>query len=264
MKKNINYTIAFVTSLFLFACSSNKPIPYNAQRNAPFAYFEEGSITQKDTKSGLEYSVINDDKYLYINLKTRHPRTIHNIITSGLKIAFSPENDKKDAYILSFPFVTKEDRKALKRVESDIPNSLGLRLLLEAYNKEALWKTKKAEYLVKLLEIHPNSIKATITITPEGELQEQITVPLNQINTDLSKVNSLGLAIEVEGSGSNQSGFGITPGVSIGMGSMMGMGGMGMGGISLGTGGRNGYYNNNDQGVNIKLDVTLATNTGTF
>jgi hypothetical protein len=246
----------------LVACSSNKSIPYTAQRNAPFAYFDEGSITQKDPKSGLEYSVINDDAYLYINLKTRHPRTINNIITSGLRISFSPEQDKRDAYILSFPFVTKEDRKALKRVESDIPNSLGLKLLLEAYNKEALWKTKQAEYLVNLLEIHPNSIKASIVMTPEGELQEQITIPLNQINTDLTKVNRLGMSIQVEGSTTGQSGFGLTPGVSIGMGSMMGMGGMG--GISLGTGGRNGYYNNNDQGVNIKLDVSLATSNQLF
>ncbi len=253
MRKSVIYSLTTLISLAFFACSSNKTIPYNSQRNAPFSYFDEGSLTQKDQKSGLEYSVINDDQYLFINLKTRHPRTINKIITSGLKLSFSPDNQKKNAYALSFPLVTKEDRKALRRVESDIPNSLGLKLLLEAYNKEALWKNRQGEYLVNLLEIHPNSIKASIVMTPDGELQEQISIPLNQIGMDITTARNIGIAIKVEGDNNNQSGFGITPGVSIGMG---GMGGMGMGGISLGTGGRN---SRTDQGVDIKLDVTLAT-----
>lgn len=255
MKKSILYCLILLTAGVFMACSSNKTIPYASKRNAPFSYFDETSITQKDQKSGMEYSVINDDQYLFINLKTRHPRTINKIITSGLKLSFSPDNQKKNAYALSFPLVTREDRKALKRVESDIPNSLGLKLLLEAYNKEALWKNRQGEYLVNLLEIHPNSIKASVLMTPDGELQEQISIPLNQLGMDITTARNITISIKVEGDNNSQSGFGITPGVSIGMG---GMGGMGMGGISMGTGGRNSRYNS-DQGVDIKLDVTLAT-----
>lgn len=255
MRKNILYCLMLVTTLAFMACSSNKTIPYSSKRNAPFSYFDETSVTQKDQRSGLEYSIINDDQYLFVNLKTRHPRTVNKIITSGVKISLSPDNQKKNTYALSFPLVTREDRKALRRVEAEIPNSLGLKLLLEAYNKEALWKNRQGEYLVNLLEIHPNSIKANILMTPDGELQEQISIPLNQIGMDIATSRNISISIKVDGDNNSQSGFGLTPGVSIGMG---GMGGMGMGGISLGTGGRHGRYNS-DPGVDIKLDVTLAT-----
>ncbi len=89
-------------------------MPYESKWNAPFSYVDEIKPDQQDQRSRLKYGIINDDQYVYITLKTKDPSTIQNILSSGLKIAFSPEGQRKESYALTFPVVAKEDRKALK------------------------------------------------------------------------------------------------------------------------------------------------------
>ena len=122
----------------LAGCSSNRTMPYASKWNAPFSYVDEVKPDQQDQKSRLRYGIINDDQFVYLTLKTKDPNTIQKILSSGLRISFSPEGQKKDGYSLLFPVIMREDRKALKRIDTDLPNSLGLDILLDSYNKEAL------------------------------------------------------------------------------------------------------------------------------
>ena len=154
----------FLLALALMAgCSSSKTIPYESKWNAPFSYIDDAKPDQKDQASRLSYGIINDDHYLYLTMTTRDPSTIQKILASGLRVAFTPEGQKKDSYSLLFPVVLKEDRKALKRIDTDIPNSLGLGLLMDSYNKEAVWKDKKGQRFINLVEAD-GSIKSHISM----------------------------------------------------------------------------------------------------
>ena len=235
----------------LAACSSSKTMNYDSKWNAPFTYVDEVKPDQQDQKSRLRYGIINDDQYIYLTLKTKDPVTIQKILGSGLKISFSPEGQKKDAYSLLFPVIMKEDRKALKRIETDLPNSLGLSLLLDSYNKEALWKDRQGQHSINLV-ISEGSIKSHISMDRDGELTEQIAIPFNLMALNTKEASVLGVNIKIDGQ-SSQSGF--SPRIGIGLGGGIGMGG-GMGvGLGTGSGSR---YGNDDRSVDIRLQVQLA------
>lgn len=250
--KNIGNSWSLLLLATLAACSSTKTMPYESKWNAPFSYVEEIKPDQQDQKSRLRYGIINDDHYVYITLKTKDPNTIQKILGSGLKISFSPEGQKKEGYSLLFPVIMKEDRKALKRIETDLPNSLGLGLLLDSYNKEALWKDKQGQHFINLVAAD-GSIKSHISMDKDGELTEQIAIPFSLMAVNTKENSMLGINIKIEGQ-SSQSGF--SPRIGIGLGGGIGMGsGMGVG---IGTGGYGSRYDNNDRNVDIRLEVQLA------
>lgn len=236
----------------LAACSSSKTMTYESKWNAPFSYVDEIKPDQQDQKSRLRYGIINDDHYVYLTLKTKDPNTIQNILSSGLKISFNPDGQKKDAYYLLFPVVMKEDRKALKRIDTDLPNSLGLDLLMDSYNKEAVWKDKQGQHFIDLVA-QDGSIKSRISMDQNGELTEQVAIPFSLMAVNAKGTSMLGVNIKVDGQ-SSQSGF--SPRIGIGLGGGIGMGG-GMG-VGIGSGGYNSRYNGNDRNVDIKLEVQLA------
>ncbi|WP_109674032.1 hypothetical protein [Dyadobacter jejuensis] len=239
--------------LALLGCSSAKQIPYQAKWNAPFNYVDGLAPDQQDQQSRLAYGIINDDSFLYITLKTKDPNTIQKILSSGLKITLNPEGQRKGQFSLQFPVVMKEDRRALRNLDMDMPNSLGLSLLLDSYNKEALWKDQQGQHFINLVE-PDGSIKSVISMGRNNELTEQIILPFSLINMDLAQVQDIGIVIEIDGQSSRS---GISPRIGIGLGGGIGMGsGMGVG---IGTG--SGYGNNNsDRAIKLKLDVKLATN----
>ena len=251
MKNNRNSwkLLLFIT---LAGCSSSKTMTYESKWNAPLSYVDEIKPDQQDQKSRLKYGIINDDQYVYLTLKTKDPSTIQNILASGLKISFSPQGQKKDAYSLLFPVVMKEDRKALKRIDTDLPNSLGLDLLMDSYNKEAVWKDKQGQHFINLVA-PDGSIKSHISMDRNGELTEQIAIPFSLMGVNAKETEMLGVNIKVDGQ-SSQSGF--SPRIGIGLGGGIGMGG-GMG-VGLGTGGYGSRYNQNDRNVDIRLEVQLA------
>ncbi len=243
--------------LILFAvgawvgCSSTKTMPYESKWNAPFSYVDEVKPDKQDQKSRLRYGIINDDQFVYLTLKTKDPNTIQKILSSGLRISFSPEGQKKDGYSLLFPVIMREDRKALKRIDTDLPNSLGLDLLLDSYNKEALWKDKQGQHSINLVK-SDGSIKSHIAMDKNGELTEQIAIPFNLMAVNTKGAQVLGVNIKIDGA---SSGSGFSPRIGIGLG-----GGIGMGsGMGVSLGGGNGYGNNQaDRAVDIRLEVQLA------
>jgi hypothetical protein len=250
--KTIKNSWSLLLLFALAACSSSKTMTYESKWNAPFSYVDEIKPDQQDQKSRLRYGIINDDHYVYLTLKTKDPTTIQNILSSGLKISFSPDGQKKDAYSLLFPVVMKEDRKALKRIDTDLPNSLGLDLLMDSYNKEAVWKDKQGQHFINLVA-QDGSIKSRISMDQNGELTEQIAIPFSLMAVNAKETSMLGVNIKVDGQ-SSQSGF--SPRIGIGLGGGIGMGG-GMG-VGIGSGGYNSRYNGNDRNVDIKLEVQLA------
>jgi hypothetical protein len=249
---------SLLSLLVLAGCSSSKTIPYDAKWNAPFSYVDEVKPDQKDLQSNLEYGIINDAAFLYITMKTKSPRTKQAILTGGVNLSFSPEGQKKGAYSIIFPVVTRDDRKAMARSDIDIPNSMTLSRMIEAYNKEALWKDKSGQHFIDLVSGNIG-IRATISLDEDGQLTEQIIIPLSAIGVKLDQVSTLGVAIKIENV-SSQGSSGITPRISVGMGGMggYGMGGYGMGGVGVGFGGGNGR--SSDRSTDIRLQVQLAKN----
>ncbi len=249
-----NSSALFLLILALAGCSSSKTIPYESKWNAPFTYVDQANPDGLDQQTRLRYGVINDEQYLYITLKTRDPLTVKQILTNGLRLTFSPDGQRQD-YSLLFPVVTRDDKRALQKMQLDLPNSLSLSRMIEAFNKEALWKDGQGERFVNLVD-NETGIRARISLDENQELTEQFSIPFERMSTSARQAGVLDVSIKTEGSGGL--GSGISPNISVGMGSGgvgFGGGGFGGGGISIGNGGRN---NPNDRTVNLRLQVRLA------
>ena len=253
MNSSMKITNVFlVLTLAIAGCSSSRPIPYEAKWNAPFTYVDQANPDGLDQQSRLRYGVINDENYVYITLKTRDPLAVKQILTNGIRLTFSPDAQRAD-YSLVFPVVTRDDKRALQKMQVDLPNSLSLSRMLEAFNKEALWKDGQGERFINLVD-NDTGIRARISLDENQELTEQFSIPFERMNVNAKQVAILGIDIKTEGS--TGSGSGISPNISVGMGSGgFGMGGFGGGGVSIGTGGRN---SPNDRSVNLRLQVRLA------
>lgn len=253
MKNILKNTIALlVIPIIMYGCLSSKTVVYDSKWNAPFTYVDEANPDHIDQQSRLRYGLINDDQYMYITLKTKDPLTVKQILTSGIRLTFSPAGIRDD-YSLVFPVVTREDKRALQKMQIDLPNSLSLNRMLEAFNKEALWKDRQGERFVNLVD-NQTGIRCRISLDENQELTEQFGVPFKQLGVNAQQASVIDVGIKTEGS----SGFGsgISPNISVGMGSGgFGYGGYGGGGISIGSGGRN---NPNDRTVNLRLQVRLA------
>lgn len=255
MNSSMKITNAFlVLTLAMAGCSSSKTVPYEAKWNAPFTYVDQANPDGLDQQSRLRYGVINDENYVYITLKTRDPLTVKQILTNGMRLTLSPAGQRAD-YSLLFPVVTRDDKKALQKMQMDLPNSLSLNRMLEAFNKEALWKDGQGERFINLVD-NETGIRARISLDENQELTEQFSIPFERMSTSARQAAVLDIGIKTEGSGGL--GSGISPNISVGMGSGgvgFGGGGFGGGGISIGNGGRN---NPNDRTVNLRLQVRLA------
>jgi hypothetical protein len=244
--------VLLLATITLAGCSSSKTVVYDSKWNAPFTYVDEASPDQMDQQSRLRYGLINDDQYMYITLKTRDPNTIKQILTNGLRLTFSPGNVRED-YSLVFPVVTRDDKRALQKIQIDLPNSLTLNRMLEAFNKEALWKDRQGERFINLVD-NQTGIRCRIALDENQELTQQFSIPFERLGTTPQQAAVMDVAIKTEGTGGL--GSGISPNISVGMGSGgFGYGGFGGGGVSIGTGGRN---NPNDRTVNLRLQVRLA------
>ncbi len=243
----------FLLTLALSGCSPSKKVPYDAKWNAPFTYVDAAAPDGIDQKSRLRYGIINDDQFLYITLKTKDPYTVRQVLTNGLRLTFSPEG-RRDEQSIVFPVITREDKRALSKMQLDLPNSLSLNRMMDAFNKEALWKDRQGERFINLVE-NETGIRARVTMDENLELTQQFSVPFERLGIDPKQVAVLELGIKTEGTGG--AGSGISPNISVGMGSGGGFGGgFGGGGISIGSG--RGGNNPNDRTVNMQFQVRLA------
>jgi hypothetical protein len=64
----------------------------------PFRYF--------DSKSKLQYSVVNDAKYIYVSIKTNDPKAQMKIMRAGMDVWFDVTGKKKDIGTVHFPLKT--------------------------------------------------------------------------------------------------------------------------------------------------------------
>lgn len=64
----------------------------------PFPYF--------DSKSKLQYSVVNDAKYLYISVKTNDDKAQMKIMRAGMDVSIDVAGKKKEVAVVHFPLKT--------------------------------------------------------------------------------------------------------------------------------------------------------------
>jgi len=110
----MNKRIVLLTLLYLFTisiCHAQKFVLNSDWRDSvividgspmdwdqPFRYF--------DSKTKLQYSVVNDDKYIYVSVKTNDPKAQMKVMRAGMDVTFDVTGKKKDQATVHFPLKT--------------------------------------------------------------------------------------------------------------------------------------------------------------
>src|SRR3982751_5808102 len=68
---------------------------------------EWGNLQAFNKANGISYTIANDDKNLYLVIKTDDPNTANKISAGGIDLTINTQGKKaaKDAYVISFPMV---------------------------------------------------------------------------------------------------------------------------------------------------------------
>ena len=148
---------------------------------------------------GLNYTLANDDKNLYLVIKATDQATTNKITAGGINLAINTAGKKseKEAYIISFPLV---DANSLRNQMSSFrsqpmgndPKADSARI--ETMRRQAV-KTFKEIKLVGFKDIADSvvsiyneyGIKAAVDYDSKGAMICELAIPLKYFNTSASK-----------------------------------------------------------------------------
>jgi len=200
----------------------------------------------------INYSVTNDDQYLYILLETKSPQEQQKIIQGGMTVWVNTKADKSEAGAvgIGYPLDTRidRDRQLMQEAQPDrYKNNKPVTLedrkdyALYGFTKDSTGSYGYAD------DDNPQGVKMRMDYSNEGDLVYEAAIPLSTLyphhNPSSSyAANSIAVGIFVEGLPPDAQvprGNGGGGGPEIGVGGGLGFGSFGSGGglgISIGTG----------------------------
>ena len=202
--KRIHYLLSislFVISLtFVMDGCSKKPIEKS--------YWSENgqslpSYTGNDKKTGLEWTVANDSKYLFLSLETSNPQVERMIMFRGLTLYIDPSGKKnKDTY-LRYPYM-KDPRNLFREMRSQNDGESRGRSFQSPVT--AYWKHGDDDMILNSAMQH-SKFRYHITMDSLGFMEYQVRIPLNRIADagykSLTEPISIGIVVQHPESGSD-------------------------------------------------------------
>ena len=148
---------------------------------------------------GLNYTLANDDKNLYLVVKASDAATTNKITAGGMNLAINTDGKKseKEAYIISFPLV---DASALRNQMSSFrgqpggANAMPDSAAIAKMRRDAVKNFKEikligfkdiADSVVSIYNTY--GIKAAVDYDDKGAMICELAIPLKYFNTSASK-----------------------------------------------------------------------------
>ena len=151
---------------------------------------------------GLNYTLANDDKNLYLVIKATDQATTNKITAGGITLAINTDGKKSEenAYIISFPLVdanSLRNQMSSFRPPAGVTGGAGTQLdtaAIDKMRKDAV-KTFKEIKLVGFKDIADSvvsiyntyGIKAGVDYDSKGAMICELAIPLKYFNTSASK-----------------------------------------------------------------------------
>lgn len=201
--KRIHYLLSIslvITSLtFILEGCSKKPIEKS--------YWSENgqslpSYTGNDKKTGIEWTVANDNQYLFLSLETNNRQIERMVMFRGLTLYFDPSGKKnKDTY-LRYPYM-RDPRELVQEMRSQNDGEGQGRSFQSPIT--AYWKHGDDDMILNSA-MQRSKFRYHITMDSLGFMEYQVRIPLNRIADpgykSLTKPISIGIVVQQPESGS--------------------------------------------------------------
>ncbi|MES2278807.1 MAG: hypothetical protein V4592_22440 [Bacteroidota bacterium] len=160
----------------------------------------------------FSYTMANDDKKLYISIKSPNQQTTNKIMAGGIDFTINTEGKKKDkdAFILTFPLVNRAAMRGQRGQRG--PGGGGGQpgqpdtAAINAMRKAAVESVKEVK--LKGFKEIPDSvisiyneygIKAAIAYDANGSLICELAIPFDQLGISLDKTKEIAYNLKVNG-----------------------------------------------------------------
>jgi hypothetical protein len=202
----------------------------------------------------LFYTLANDDKNLYLVVKSTDVQNNTKVMSGGITLTINTADKKKEdnAYSVTFPIVARANMRGLRRPrgssQNTVMDSASIAEAAEA-RKQAIASIKEISVLGfkditdTLISIYNEySIKAAVGYDDQGDFQYELALPLKLLNISTANPKEFAYNIRVNGMQINRRGGGGNGGGRNGGagGNGGGAGGGGGNGGGGGGGGRGG------------------------
>lgn len=161
------------------------------------------SFTGSSKKTGIEWTVANNNKYLFLSLKTSNRQVERMVMFRGLTLYFDPTGKKKKDTYLKYPYV-KDPRELFREMRSGNSED-GQRPTFQS-PVTAYWKHGDDDMILNSAMQH-SRFSYHITMDSLGFMDYQVRIPLHRItgtgNKNLTQPLSIGIVVQQPGSGSN-------------------------------------------------------------
>lgn len=220
----------------------------------------------KNTK--LFFVVSNDEKNLYLTLRSEDATNNSKIMMGGIKFTINTADKKKDkdkdAYSMTFPLIARPEHG-----QAGAREGFGSRVTGESPDRARAWANRQRPDSVALLNMRRQQlaqvkeigvsgfkdiadsvisiyneygIKASASFEKDGSFVCEFAIPFVRIGMDTAKPKEFAYNIKINGRQFNAGGFNGRRGGGEGMGRGMGGGGFGGGGFGGGMGSFGGGY----------------------
>lgn len=223
MKKK--YTLLFFVLLSLSSFAQKLPevqekhisVPSNIKIDGKANEWND-SFAAENKRTGLFYSLVNDDKNLYLVIKSSSTANTNKIMLGGISFTINNKGKKKekDAIIITYPIINRVNRQQGGRAmgqnrQGSFQNRVQQTVLQRDSALIALYKTQllgvKEIKVVgfkaitdSLISIYNEySIKAVASFDKNGTYIYELAVPLKLLELSLTGTNEFAYQIKVNG-----------------------------------------------------------------
>ncbi len=153
-----------------------------------------------DRTAKIKYIIANDDKNLYVVIKTADRSTIMRIMSAGITVALNPEGKKKETYAVTFPVIKQKDL-AETRIASggERPD---INSMQQTMRSKMIIMSVKGFPSIELdqISIYNNyGLKTAIDFDEQNNLCYEAAIPLSLLSLSINQSEPLACNIKING-----------------------------------------------------------------
>jgi hypothetical protein len=140
-----------------------------------------------DSKSGLQYTITNDESNIYIAIRATEQQIQMKIVGAGMQIWINPDGKFRKTACIQFPLPGKPDPKFMnEKMQADIqqgkkPVNMNMANQFQMHKPEIIFSGFLPEYNGTFNTDETKGIKAAINWDSDNNMTYELSVPLKSI-----------------------------------------------------------------------------------
>jgi hypothetical protein len=155
------------------------------------------SVMFYNESTRLRYRLANDDKYIYLALKSNAREDLTRILAGGISFSANIESKKKDPPTVIFPVLDRTPGKPRNLKEQPEVEEIQRQVLARIKDIKVKGFKEIVDGGISLQNMY--GIRAAATFNKENNLVQEIIIPLSLLNLSISQAGEITYNIKING-----------------------------------------------------------------